>query len=80
MGATTGIKAIGDYAGAANDAAAVQILIDMIADPDSTSTSGAQAGNGAAGSMLDEMSPVAAAQLRVELLALKDAVDTTNTL
>lgn len=80
MGATTGIAAMGNYAGAANDAAAVQILIDMIPDPDSTSTSGAQAGNGNAGSMLDEMSPVAAAQLRVELAALKDAVDTTNTL
>lgn len=71
-----GIAAIGNYAGAANDAAAVQILIDLIPDPDSTSTSGAQAGGG----NLDQMSPGAAAQLRVELIALKDAVDTTNTL
>ena len=71
-----GIAAIGNYAGAATDAAAVQILIDLIPDPDSTSTSGAQAGGG----NLDQMSPGAAAQLRVELIALKDAVDTTNTL
>lgn len=71
-----GIAAIGNYAGAATDSAAVQILIDLIPDPDSTSTSGAQAGGG----NLDQMSPGAAAQLRVELIALKDAVDTTNTL
>jgi len=76
MGATTGIAAIGAYSGAANDAAAVQILIDLIPDPDTTSSAGAQAGGG----NLDEMSPMAAAQLRVELAALKDAVDTTNTL
>lgn len=76
MGATTGIAAIGNYAGAANDAAAVDILIALIPDPDTTSTSGAQAGGG----NLDEMSPMAAAQLRVELAALRDAVDTTNTL
>lgn len=80
MGATSGIAAMGNYAGAANDAAAVNILLAMIPDPDSTSTSGAQGGNGNAGSMLDEMSPVVAAQLRVELIALRDAVDTTNTL
>lgn len=76
MGATTGIAVIGNYAGAANDAAAVDILIALIPNPDSTSTSGAQAGGG----NLDEMSAGAAAQLRVELAALKDAVDTTNTL
>lgn len=38
----------------------------LIPDPDSTSSSGAQAGGG----NLDEMSPGAAAQLRVELAAL----------
>lgn len=73
---STGIVAIGDYAGAADDAAAVQILIDLIPNVDTTSTSGAQGGGG----MLDQMSPAAAVQLRVELAALKDAVDTTNTL
>lgn len=76
MGATTGIAAIANYAGAANDAAAVQLLIDLIPNPDTTSSSGAQAGGG----NLDQMSAMAAAQLRVELAALKDAVDTTNTL
>jgi len=70
MGATTGIATIGDYAGAANDPARVQVLLDLIADPDTTSSSGAQAGGG----LLDEMSAVAAAQLRVELAALKAAV------
>ena len=76
MGASTGIAAIGNYAGAANDGAAVQILIDRIPDSDTTKTSGAQAGGG----FLDEMSPAAAVALRVELTALKAAVSTTNTL
>jgi hypothetical protein len=76
MSALTGISAINDYSAAADDAAAVQLLIDSIADPDTANTSGAQAGGG----YLDQMSPACAAQLRVELIALKDAVDTTNTL
>lgn len=76
MSALTGLVALGDYAGAATDSAAVDILLALIADPDSSSSSGAQAGGG----LLDEMSPACAAQLRVELLALKDAIDTTNTL
>lgn len=76
MGATTGISKIGNYAGAANDSAAVAVLLALIPDNDTTSTSGAQAGGG----FLDQMSPACAAQLRVELLALQDAVDTTNTL
>lgn len=80
MGANTGIVAMGDYAGAATDNAAIQLLIDMIPNVDTTSTSGAQAGNGHAQSALDLMNPVAAAQLRVELLALQDAINTTNTL
>lgn len=76
MASSTGIAAIKNYAGAANDAAAVQLLLDMIPDPDTLSSSGAQAGGG----FLDQMSPACAVQLRVELIALKDAVDTTNTL
>lgn len=77
MGATTGIVAMGNYAGAANDSAAVDILLNLLPDPDSSSSSGAiQGGRG----FLDEMSPACCAQLRVELTALKDAVDTTNTL
>jgi len=80
MSSITGIAVMGNYAGAATDSAAVDILIAMIPNPDTTSSSGAQAGNGNAGSNLDEMSAIAAAQLRVELTALKAAVGTTNTL
>lgn len=71
MGATTGIGVIGNYAAGGTNQATVQILIDLIPDPDTTRTSGAQAGGG----FLDEMSPAAAAQLRVELVALKAAVE-----
>lgn len=76
MSLTTGITAIGDYATPSGDPAKVQALLDLIANPASTSSSGATAGgtNGATNSFLDEMSPVAAAQLRIELAALKAAV------
>lgn len=77
MSAILGITPIGNYAGAANDNAAVAILLNLIPDPDSLSSSGAIAGGG---SFLDQMSPACAAQLRVELLALQDAVNTTNAL
>lgn len=80
MGATTGIAAIGTYTGAANDGAAVDILLALIPNPDSTSSSGAIAGGGITNSYLDEMGPACATQLRVELLALKAAIMTTNTL
>lgn len=82
MGATTGLVAQGNYAGAATDSAAVDILLNLLPDPDASLVGGtgatANAGKGA--NHLDEMSPGAAAQLRVELLALRDAIDTTNTL
>jgi hypothetical protein len=84
MGATTGMNAIGNYAGAANDGAAVDILIALIPNPDAAlAGSGAiadSANQGVNNTFLDEMSPGAAAQLRVELTALKAAVSTTNTL
>jgi hypothetical protein len=83
MSATTGVKAIGNYAGAATDNAAVGILLALIPNPDATPGSGAIADSsnqGVNNTFLDEMSPACAAQLRVELLALQDAVDTTNTL
>src|SRR3546814_17851819 len=71
---TEGLVAIGDYAGHDETAGdAIDVLLALIADPDSTSTSGAQAGGG----FLDEMSPAAAAQLRVELTALQ-AADRTS--
>lgn len=66
----TGIAPLKNYAAAADDKARVQLLLDLIPDPDTTSSSGAQAGGG----MLDEMSPIAAATLRVELIALKASV------
>lgn len=74
MAATTGIKAIGVYA--TSDSAAVDTLLALIPNPDASNSSGVIAGGG----LLDQMSPACAAQLRVELLALKDAIDTTNTL
>lgn len=66
MSATTGIAAIGDYAAAGTDAAKVGRLLALIPNVDTNSSSGAQAGGG----FLDEMSPAAAVQLRVELTAL----------
>ena len=66
MAAVTGITVIGDYVTAGTDQAKVLRLLALIPDVDSTSSSGAQAGGG----MLDEMSPAAAVQIRVELTAL----------
>lgn len=81
MGATTGLVAQANYAGAASDSAAVDLLIALLPNPDAAMNgTGATAKSGAGANHLDEMSPGAAAQLRVELLALKDAIDTTNTL
>lgn len=78
MGATTGITAIVNYATAGTDAQKVQALLDLIPDSDSLSSSGSQAApnlnQGNSNSFLDEMSPAAATQLRVELAALKAAV------
>jgi hypothetical protein len=78
MAATDGIQPVNNYAAAANDKARVQALIDIIPDVDTKSSSGSQSapginqGNG--GGFLDEMSPAAAVQLRVELIALMAAV------
>lgn len=68
MGASTGISPILDYSGYATAGAALLALKDVIPNPDTTSTSGAQTSG--AGSMLDEMSPMAATQLRVEIDAI----------
>lgn len=71
MGATTGIVKLGDYAGNSGTAGdAIDVLLALIPDTESTSSSGAQAGGG----LLDEISPAACDQLRVELLAMKAAV------
>jgi hypothetical protein len=64
----TGIVKLGVYASASVDDN-IDELLALLADPDSTSTSGAIAGGG----LLDEMSPAALAQLRVELNAIKSS-------
>jgi len=71
MGATTGVVALGDYTGSATAGAGIDKLVALLANPDSTSSSGAIAGGG----LLDEMSPACLAQLRVELAALKAVVN-----
>lgn len=70
MASSAGIQPIIDYGALADDDARVQALLDLIPNPDSTSSSGATAGGG----FLDEISPAAAVQLRVELTALLAAV------
>lgn len=70
MPSDTGILAVGDYDAAATAEDALLILKGIIPNPDSTSTSGAQGGGG----MLDQMSPAAAVQLRVEIDAMIEAI------
>lgn len=64
-----GIAPIASYAAGTNKERVARLRA-LIPDPDTTSTSGAQAGGG----NLDEMSPIAAAHLRVELIALEAAI------
>jgi len=66
MGASTGISPILSYGSYATMAAAIAAFKALIPDPDTTSTSGSQAGGG----FLDEISPAACVQLRVELDAI----------
>jgi hypothetical protein len=75
MSALSGVSPILTLTG--TNKAKVQQLIDIIANPDAaTGGSGAVAGgpNGTLNTYLDEMSPGAAAQLRVELIALKASI------
>lgn len=65
---STGLVPLGTYGVNGN---ALQTIFDLIPNIDSTSSSGSQAGG--AGGFLDEMSPVAAVQLRAELQAAMDA-------
>ena len=74
MSAILGIAAVGNYAGATTAGAAIDILLGIIPNPDTTSRAGAQGGGG----FLDEMSPAAAAQLRRDLTAMKAVVGTFN--
>lgn len=76
-----GIASMIDYSGAATPEAAIDLLLDAIPNVDTTSTSGAQQGSTYLG-FLDEMSPMAAIQLRVELEAIQDSAafgGTSNT-
>lgn len=72
MGANTGIKVVGDYA-QLTAGAAIDVLVALIPNPDAPAGTGPVQGTGA--SYLDEMSPGAAAQLRVELAAMKAKIN-----
>lgn len=75
MSASQGVAQIGGYA-EATGAGRLTELLGLIPDVGSTSSSGSQGGGGGAtNTYLDEMSPAAAVQLRVELAALI-AIDT----
>lgn len=74
MGASTGVAAIGAYAGSATAGAAIDKLLALIPDPDTLSSSGAMANPNAGAGNLDEMSAIAATHLRVELTAMKAVV------
>jgi hypothetical protein len=81
MSSLTGLVAQGNYAGAANDQAAIDVLLALLPNPDAAIPgTGATANAGKGSNHFDEMSPGAAAQLRVELLAMRAAIGTTNTL
>lgn len=67
MNATTGLASYADFTGAADTDDIFDALLAIIPDPDAPHGTGAVAGGG----FLDEMSPGAAAQIRVELLAAK---------
>ena len=77
MSATTGMQPIGDYTtGSPTNKQRVDRLLALIPDSDAPHGSGAVAvpPHGIRNSWLDEMSPGAAAQLRIELAALSTAV------
>lgn len=62
-----GVVPLGDY-DKTTAGEAIDVLIALIPDPDTVSTSGAIAEQGG---MFDEMMPHVATELRVELLAMK---------
>lgn len=75
MAMIDGIQPLIDFATPATSDTKVDALLAAIPDPDSTSTSGAI--QGIIG-FLDQMSPMCAAQLRVELGSLKDNLGGTG--
>lgn len=74
MSAISGVQPIGAYGGIAGTS--IDALLALIPNPDAAHGSGAVGGGnqGILNTYLDEMSPGAAAQLRVELLTLKAAL------
>jgi hypothetical protein len=72
MGTTTGIQPIGTYTAPATASVALNTFLALIPDLDNPTHSGSIAGGG----FLDEMSPAAAVQLRVEILAMITAFGT----
>lgn len=72
MSSTTGIQVIGTYAAPATASVALAAFLALIPNIDNPGHSGAQAGGG----FLDEMSPAAAVQLRVEVTAMIAAFGT----
>lgn len=79
MSSYSGVNPINNYAGAASDPARVQLLLDLIPNVDAPLGTGSGSiasakDQGVSNTYLDEMSPGAAAQLWVELLALKASV------
>lgn len=68
----TGLRAMADLTtGSPTHKQMIARVRALIPDPDSRATSGAQAGGYG---FLDQISPAAAAQIRVELIALEAAV------
>lgn len=71
MSIYTGISSQINYAGAANDAARVNLLLAALPNPEDQTSSGARQNYIG---YFDEISPMALVQLRVELTALAAAV------
>lgn len=71
MGITTGIMPMAVLTGTNKEK--VALVAALIADP-GTAPANKGTNQGFPGSLLDEMSPVAAAQLRVELAALEASI------
>lgn len=76
MGITAGITVVGSYTAGATAGLEIDKLLDLIPNPDVRESPNPRAAN----SILDQMSPMAAAQLRVELNAIKAAIGAYNAL
>lgn len=72
----TGLVISTNYAGAATNAARIDLLLAKLPNPDAPAGTGPAAANGdrAGHSYLDEISPMACAEIRAELKALKAAL------